>query len=196
MEINYENESKICENENIISTGKFIDHLKERHLNLELHRPIIDTELSVATFLFYNFSHQIVGYQQYNPNGDRKIFNTKLGGKYYTYRKQPTVSVWGLESYYICDGPIFITEGIFDAARLTTHNQTAFAVCSNNPPKDYKNWFKCLSRSVIAICDNDSAGQELAKFGNYYEIVPDKKDLGESSEDYIQFLIARYNGPL
>jgi hypothetical protein len=171
-------------------------HLKERHLNLELHRPILDLELNIATFLFYNLSEQLVGYQQYNPNGNKKIFNSKLDGYYYTYRKQPTIAIWGLESYYISDGPIFITEGIFDAARLTINNQTAFGVCSNNPPKDYKNWFGCLSRPAIAICDNDSAGRELAKFGDYYEIVPDEKDLGESSESYVRYLIDKYNEPL
>ena len=171
---------------------ELIDHLKSRHLNLELHRPILDEELSIATFLFYNLSEQLVGYQQYNPNGDKKIFNSKLDGRYYTYRKQPTISIWGLESYYISDGPIFITEGIFDAARITERNQTAFAVCSNDPPKDYKNWFDTLPRKVIAICDNDPAGEELAKFGDYYEIVPDNKDVGDSSEEYVRYLIEKY----
>lgn len=170
------------------------NHLKERHLNLDLHRPLLDKDLNIATFLFYNFSGQLVGYQQYNPNGDKRIFNSKIGGKYYTYRKQPTISIWGLESFYISDGPIFITEGIFDAARLTELNQTAFAVCSNNPPKDYKNWFKNLTRPVIAICDNDLAGLKLAKFGNSYEIVPDGKDLGEAPDDYVLYLIQKYNG--
>lgn len=173
-----------------------IKHLKERHLNLQLHKPILDLELNIATFLFYNLSEQLVGYQQYNPNGDKKIFNSKLEGRYYTYRKQPTISVWGLESYYISDGPIFVTEGIFDAVRLTECNQTALAVCSNKPTKDYKNWFRCLSRPVITICDNDAAGEELAQFGDYYEIVPDKKDLGDSSDSYVRYVIEKYDGTI
>jgi len=170
-----------------------VTHLKERNLNLDLHCPILDLDLNVASFLFYNFSGQIVGYQQYNPNGSKQIFNSKLGGKYYTYRKIPTISIWGLESYYLSNGPIFITEGIFDAARFTKLNQTAFAVCSNNPPKDYKNWLISLSRPIIAICDNDSAGLKLAKFGDCYEIVPDNKDAGEAPLDYILYLIEKYN---
>lgn len=169
-------------------------HLVERHLNLELHRPILDLELNIATFLFYNLSGQIVGYQQYNPNGSKFIFNSKLDGKYYTYRKIPTVSVWGVESYYLSDGPIFLTEGIFDTARFTALNQTAFATCCNSPPKDYKNWFTTLSRPVVAICDNDSAGLELASFGDYFEIVPDNKDAGEAPIDYIYYLISKYHG--
>jgi len=47
-------------------------HLKHRHLDLELHRPILDEELNIATFLLYNLSGQLVGYQQYNPLGDKK----------------------------------------------------------------------------------------------------------------------------
>lgn len=173
-----------------------VEHLKDRHLNLELHNPILDLELNIATFLFYNFSGQIVGYQQYNPNGNKKIFNCKLEGYYYTYRKLPTISVWGLESYYINNGPIFITEGIFDAARLTELNQTAFAMCSNVPPKDYKNWLGCLSRPIIVICDNDDAGKKLAFYGDYFEIVPDEKDLGDASDDYVRHLIDKYGGSI
>jgi hypothetical protein len=53
-------------------------HLKQRHLDLELHRPILDEELNIATFLLYNLSGQLVGYQQYNSLGDKKVFNSKL----------------------------------------------------------------------------------------------------------------------
>ena len=71
-------------------------HLRARHMDINLHRPIVDTEKCVATYLLYNLSGQIVGYQQYNPNGQKGVFNSKEHGKYYTYRKSPTVTVWGL----------------------------------------------------------------------------------------------------
>jgi hypothetical protein len=169
-------------------------HLIERHLNLELHRPILDKELNIATFLLYNLSGQLVGYQQYNPSGDKKIFNSKLEGKYYTYRNknQPTVAIWGLESYYVSTGPIFLTEGIFDACRMTNVGQSAFATLANNPPKDYRNWLMMLNRPIVVVCDNDAAGRKLAKFGDYVEVVPEGKDLGESSDDYVQYLLTKY----
>jgi hypothetical protein len=174
---------------------KIKQHLQERHLNLELHRPILDEELNIATFLLYNLSGQLVGYQQYNPSGDKKIFNSKLEGKYYTYRNknQPTIAIWGLESYYLSSGPIFLTEGIFDACtndQMLAKQHLATLTCS--PPKDYRNWLMMLNRPIVVVCDNDAAGRKLAKFGNYVEVVPEDKDLGESSDDYVQYLINNY----
>jgi hypothetical protein len=170
------------------------EHLRQRHLNLELHRVLLDEEVGVATFPLYNLSGQLVGYQQYNPLGDKKIFNSKLGGKYYTYRNkvQCTVAMWGLESFYQSSGPVFLAEGVFDACRMTEVGQSALASLSNNPPKDYGNWLGMLCRPVVVVCDNDVAGKKLAKFGNYVEVVPDGKDLGEAPDDYVRYLVEKY----
>ena len=169
-------------------------HLLSRHFNLDLHRTLLDEELGVASFLLYNLSGQLVGYQQYNPRGDKKVFNNKLGGKYYTYRKQPTVCVWGVESLYQSTGPVFLTEGVFDACRMTERGvgQTAFATLANDPPRDYRNWLRSLHRSVVVVCDNDAAGRKLAKFGDFVEVVPEGKDLGEASDDYVRYLVEKY----
>ena len=141
-----------------------------------------------------HLSGQLVGYQQYNPRGDKKVFNNKLGGKYYTYRKQPTVCVWGVESLYQSTGPVFLTEGVFDACRMTERGvgQTAFATLANDPPRDYRNWLRSLHRSVVVVCDNDAAGRKLAKFGDFVEVVPEGKDLGEASDDYVRYLVEKY----
>lgn len=179
---------------NLVASTDLPKHLQERYLNLELHRPVMDLDLGIATFYCWNVSGQLVGYQQYNPNGDKRIFNSKLDGKYYTYRNKhaPTVVVWGVESLYLTNGVIYLTEGIFDAARMTHRGQSAIAMMANNPPKDYRNWLQMLRRPTVAVCDNDAAGRKLAKFGDYVEIVPDEKDLGESSESYVTHLIQKY----
>jgi hypothetical protein len=179
------------EKENVTDLRK---HLLQRHLNLELHRPFLDEELNIATFYCWNLSGQLVGYQQYNPNGDKKIFNSKLEGKYYTYRNKnhQTVVVWGTESLYQSDGVVYLTEGIFDAARMTNVGQSALAAMANNPPKDYRNWLQMLNRPVVAVCDNDDAGRKLAKFGHYVEVVPDGKDLGDAPDDYVRYLLNKY----
>lgn len=169
-------------------------HLKDRYLNLELHRPFLDLDLCIATFYCWNPSGQLVGYQQYNPNGNKQIFNSKLEGKYYTYRNKnvPTVVVWGVESLYLTNGAIYLTEGIFDAARMTYRGQSALASMTSTPPKDYRNWLEMLRRPIVAVCDNDRAGKELAVFGDYVETVPEGKDLGESPESYVTHLIQKY----
>jgi hypothetical protein len=168
-----------------------LEHLKSRHLNVELHRPVCDELENVATFFLWNLSGQLVGYQQYRPNGEKKPQNNPKEGKYYTYRKQPTVAVFGVESLHLTPDVVFLTEGVFDAARLTNRGVSALAVLSNNPTADLANWLYCLNRKVVAVCDNDSAGRKLAKFGNVVEYTQDK-DLGDSTEEYVTHLLTEH----
>ena len=171
-----------------------IQHLKGRNLDLNLHYPILDFETNTVTFYLYNLSSQLVGYQQYNFQGDKKIFNDKLSGKYYTYRNKnyQTIAVWGVESLYLNSRVIYLTEGIFDACRMTNLGQSAIATLTNDPPSDYRNWLRMLNRPVVAVCDNDAAGRKLAKFGDYVEVVPEGKDLGDAPDDYVQYLLNKY----
>ena len=168
-----------------------LQHLKNRHLNVELHRPMVDEVERVATFFLYNLSGQLVGYQQYRPEGEKKPQNNPKEGKYFTYRKQPTLSVWGVESLDLSPSVVFVCEGVFDAARLTERGFSALAVLSNNPNPDLRNWLTCLNRKVVAVCDNDDAGRKLAKFGDCCVFTTDK-DLGDSSEEYVTNLLETY----
>mgnify|MGYP003413969690 CR=1 FL=1 len=49
-----------------------LDHLKSRYLNTNLHRTWLDENNYLATFPLWNLSNQLVGYQKYNPKGDKK----------------------------------------------------------------------------------------------------------------------------
>ena len=140
-----------------------IEHLKERHLNIDLHKPILDFESNTCTFILYSFAGVLTGYQQYKPLSDKKPFNHPKLSRYYTYKSKSIVSVWGLESLIAFSGPIFICEGIFDAARFTEKGIAAIATLCNNPPDDYRNWLDCIPRKKIVICDNDAAGLKLKK---------------------------------
>jgi hypothetical protein len=168
-----------------------VEHLKDRHLDLDLHRPMVDELERVATFFLYNLSGQLVGYQQYRPEGEKKPQNNPKLGKYFTYRKQPTVALWGVESLHLTPNVVFLTEGVFDACRLTERGFSALAVLSNNPGTDLKNWLSMLNRKVVAVCDNDDAGRKLAKYGDCCVFTTDK-DLGDSSEEYVTELLERY----
>ena len=166
-------------------------HLKERHLDVNLHRPMVDEVERVATFYLYNLSGQLVGYQQYRPEGEKKPQNNPKEGKYFTYRKQPTLSVWGVESLDLSPHVVFVCEGLFDAARLTERGFSALAVLSNNPTPDLRNWLTMLNRKVVAVCDNDAAGRKLAKFGDVV-LFTDEKDLGDSSDEYVTKVLQTY----
>ena len=167
------------------------EHLKDRHLNLELHRPMVDEVERVATFLLYNLSGQLCGYQQYRPEGEKKPQNNPKQGKYFTYRKQPTLAVWGVESLHLSPNVVFLTEGVFDAARLTEKGYSALAVLSNNTGKDLINWLSMLNRKVVAVCDNDDAGRKLAKFGDVSVFCEDH-DLGDSTDEFVNTLVLRF----
>ena len=114
--------------------------------------------------------------------------------RYFTYRKQPTHGLWGLESLYQDNGVVFLTEGVFDAARLTNRGKSALAACCCDPQGDLRNWLQCLGRPVVVVTDNDKAGARLAKFGNYVECCPEEgKDLGEAPEEFVNYLVEKYN---
>ena len=167
---------------------KLEQHLKSRHLDLVLHRPVLDEENNVVTFYLWNLSGQLVGFQQYRPDGEKKKKNSARDGRYFTYRKQPTHAVWGVESLDLSPDVVFLTEGVFDAARLTERGYSALAVLSNNPNADLKQWLKTLNRKVVAVCDNDAAGRRLAKFGDVSYFTTEK-DLGDSDDSAVDDLL-------
>lgn len=158
---------------------------------MNLHRPVLDESEGVATFYLYNLSGQLVGYHQYRPTADKTRHNHPKDGRYFTYRKQPTITLWGVESLYLTPKLLFLTEGVFDAARITERGFSAVAVLSNDPARELKNWLACLNRKVIAVCDNDEAGKKLAKFGTVAAFT-EEKDLGDSSDEFVTNFIARY----
>lgn len=166
------------------------EHLRSRHLDLELHKPVLDEENGVATFYLWNLSGQLVGFQQYRQDGEKKKQNSAREGRYFTYRSQPTHAVWGVETLHLTPDVVFLTEGVFDAARLTERGYSALAVLSNNPSKDLKQWLRALNRKVVAVCDNDEngAGRRLAKFGDV-SYFTQEKDLGDSDDSVVDDLL-------
>lgn len=160
-------------------------------MDVDLHRPVLDDVERVATFYLWNLSGQLVGYQQYRPEGEKKPQNNPKAGKYFTHRKMPTLAVWGVESLFLTPHVLFLTEGVFDAARLTERGVSAVAALSNNPTADFRNWLTCLNRVVVAVCDNDDAGRRLAKFGNV-AVYTEEHDLGDSSDEYVTQLMERF----
>jgi hypothetical protein len=166
-------------------------HLTYRHVDQNLHKVWLDDENYRATFPLYNLAGQLMGYQRYFPHGDKKLNNDAKNGKYHTWcpREQ---GYWGMESFHLTR-TLFITEGIFDAARLTECGVSAIAMLSNNPVY-LRNWLWTLSqtRPIVAVCDQDAAGVKLAKYGTESYTMQSGKDLGECSEDELEFILEKF----
>lgn len=162
-------------------------HLISRGVNLKNTKIFIDHETNEATFLIYNLSGQIVGYQKYDPLGSKK--NDGKNVKYTTIvgmdgcRKK--LAVYGLETLKFKSNILFVVEGIFDSIKLHNLHIPTIAVLSNNP-KHLKLWLKSLGRMKIAILDNDDDPQksELASMCDKSHHVPGGwKDLGEMGHE-------------
>jgi hypothetical protein len=170
-------------------------HLKDRHMDINLHAPILSDK--IATFLLYNLSGQIVGYQRYDPSfpsafaGDGKQSNLR-DRRYYNYVSTDKIGLFGLESFNLNVPCVFVVEGVFDACRLTSRGACAIAMLTNTPSSSMKNLLLCLGKPLIAVCDNDPSGRKLKSVGHYNETVRDGKDLGDCSEEFVDFILKKY----
>ena len=160
---------------------------------MKTHTAWVDEDEGVASFPLWNLSGQMVGYQQYRPYGDKKRFNHPKEGKYFTWRKDKVVGVWGLESWSFSK-TLFVTEGVFDAARLTERGYSAVATLSNDVDPSTARWLWVARkyRMVVAVCDNDPAGRKLAKCGNVSHMMEEGKDMGDASDEYVTAFLKQY----
>lgn len=163
--------------------------LRERHLDPTKYHVSWDDE--VATFLLFNLSGQIVGYQNYRWYAEKVRNNDPRESKYFTYMKKDALCVWGMESFNFRPDVLFLTEGIFDAVQLHNIGLPAVAVLSNNP-KQLRPWLKTLARHVVAVCDGDKAGRSLAKLGDEAVIMADDTDLGDLSEENVRKTVDKW----
>lgn len=163
--------------------------LRERHLDPTKYHVSWDDE--VATFLLFNLSGQIVGYQNYRWYAEKVRNNDPRESKYFTYMNRNMLCVWGMESFNFRTDVLFLTEGVFDAVRLHQLGLPAVAVLSNNP-KQLRPWLRTLPRHVVAVCDGDKAGRALAKLGDEAVIMPDGLDLGDLSEENVRKTVDKW----
>ena len=169
-----------------------LQNLRSRYFDMNLHTAWVDENEGVATFPLWNLSGQLVGYQQYRPSATKKKDNHPKMSRYFTYRKNKVVGVWGLESWNLSN-TLFVTEGTFDACRLTSSGFSAVALLSNDIDASTRKWIFAVKkhRPVVSICDNDAAGLRLAKHGHLSHVV-ESGDLGDASDEYVANLIKEY----
>ena len=168
-----------------------MQHLLSRHLNPALYHVSVDEAESVATFLLFNLSGQVVGYQQYRPGAAKAQNNDPRAGRYFTYSPKHLLAVFGLETYHFRTDLLFVTEGVFDACRLHNLGLPAVAVLSNNP-KGLANFLFAVPRRVVVVADNDPAGRMLMEYGDEVLVCNAGKDLGDMTDGEVQSLLTKY----
>lgn len=183
-------------------------HLKSRGVDPSHTQVIIDKENNIATFILYNLSGQLIGYQRYNPNGNKKLHGDTLAAKYFTWvtKESPGTSklaVWGVENIDKNNPNLFVAEGIFDAIKLKNAGHPAIAVLTNNP-KLLKSWFAILNKNTISITDNDDAGKKLGNITDETYSIPSNltnkngdsiKDLGDMSQEQVNNFLSNIGHP-
>ena len=180
-----------------------MDHLRGRHLDMNLHTVWVDETERVATLPLWTLTGKLAGYQSYRPEAS-KVQKNDEHGRYYTYRgdklvvrHNQAVAVWGMESWYLSN-TLFVTEGVFNAARFTRRGASAVAVLSNDPSPSTLLWLMMVRqmRPVVAVCDPGSAGAKLRKVGHtsHTVSVPGRPndDLGDAPESYVDDLLKWY----
>jgi hypothetical protein len=163
------------------------DHLRSRGMDSAKTYVVVDEASNVATFLLFNLTGQLVGYQQYRPDADKKVGNDPSLARYFTYvgseGKGKKLAVWGLETVEWTDDYLFVVEGIFDAVKVHNAGHPCIAVLCNDP-RPMKAWFKAMGKHVIAVLDRDAAGNKLRNIANANVVVPEPyKDLGDMPQE-------------
>jgi len=157
-------------------------HLRCRHLIPERYRAVWLAE-GMATFGLWNLSGQLVGFQEYRPDKGKvrshdvsraHVRFNPHDQRYFTKITPGAVAVWGLETY-VYGRELFVTEGIFDAARLHRLNLPAVAVLTR-APEHLRSWFKGLGCPLTTVIDGDGPGESLAAFGDLVARMPDGQD--------------------
>lgn len=160
------------------------NHLWAREFNTLLHGYWIDECERCITFPLWNLSGQMVGYQRYRPEANKEKKNDPREGRYFTRVKDGRIGVWGLESWSLTPGHLFITEGVFDAARLTLRGYSAVALLSARPNASTVRWLRCQGRSITAVCDDDDAGRLMAALVDRAHFTPGG-DLGDMTPYWV-----------
>lgn len=164
-------------------------HLKERFFTEHLYNSLTVTDESM-TVMLWNLSGQAVGYQVYSPLKPKKSA-VPQEAKYFTHVTKGHTAMFGTETIGWNSPFMFITEGIFDAARLHSNGLPAIAVLGNNP-LHLVSWFKTLPFTTVAAVQGDKAGLMLALSTDRAVFLPETHDVNDLDEQTFLKLFSPY----
>lgn len=171
-------------------------HLKDRGVHDEsLYHFGLD---NLVVFYLWDFTGKLTGYCNYRRYGIKDSGkNDPYDGKYfirplkYSDGVRYSEPMWGLHSTYYSN-TLFVTEGLFDAARVQEAGFASYC-CFSNDPKNVA-WLKLVRkiRPVVMVCDGDSAGRKLAKSGHMSLTLPDGKDANDFSANELKKMLDKF----
>lgn len=159
-----------------------LEHLQSRRYTPELYTGFSYTN-GVASFPLWNLAGQRVGYQEYRPGGTKQS-NVPREAKYFTYTTDKAVTAFGLDLLTpstVC----FLVEGVFDAVELHNQGVNCLAVLNNNP-KHLRSWLHTMPYYYVALADGDAAGRMLGKVSHDTVYLPEGKDPGDMSSEWLR----------
>lgn len=168
------------------------DHLRERHLDLNLYSGVMVYD-DVVIFPLWNLSGMMVGYQQYRPDADKEAKNDPRDGRYFTSvhgtkYTRPHV-LWGLDSFHYRNDVLVITEGIFDACRLHNERIPAVALLTSSY-KHHVNWLTSIGRKIYKV--EDGHGSLLGSYENI-PLPKRRDDLGDCTTEEVRAMVCSIN---
>lgn len=174
-----------------------LNHLKDRRLDTSIYSGVwLDEENEVATFGIWNLSGQLVGFQQYRHLADKGRKPKPSDMRYFNIAGKEGVGskllAFGVELLDIKQKTLFIVEGIFDVAPLHNRGVNALAVMTNNPTH-LKSWLHSLGYHIVALCEGDKAGRQLATVADEAIYLPTGKDPADMSDEWFDNIVKIYD---
>jgi len=129
-----------------------------------------------------------VGHQRYFWRRPKLRSNDEQGRYITTFLPEYKLTACFGWEYCRGYGPLFITEGIWDAIRVSNCYVDCLAVLCNNPSKQLRQYLQMLckktSRVLVALVDSDGPGQQLANSASYaFGPACGYKDFNDMSHD-------------
>lgn len=131
-----------------------LEHLIGRDCDFTSDKSVIpDPVNNVATFLIWNLSGELAGYQRYNPMTTDKKTNNPKEARYFTRVKKGRYAPYGLEQY-AQDEPLYIVEGVFDLFSMRKAGaNNVLAILGSKPPNNFFNFLKSHQNEIIRVID-------------------------------------------
>lgn len=175
-----------------------VKHLLKRHFDPSRHKVWIDYNLGLATFPLYDVGGVLRGYQQYNPSTTNKKSNDPRESRYFTYHRGTKETgmgvVWGLDSLTNSRGTLFLTEGVFESARLLSYGYDSVAILTSCPPVQTVTQLYGLGYETLVWCgDADKAGRRSKVIKMVDEVMFFEVDLDEVPEEELLEKLYEYN---